>query len=66
MNPNTLNNNGDEIVRVSFDKCDVPGIYRSSGCEHADHVHMKLNELFPVCYTCKKAIVWIHDTPTTK
>jgi hypothetical protein len=66
VNPNELNNNGNRVVRVSYDKCDVPGLYWSSGCEHADYQDMKLNDIFPVCQTCQKAIIWIHDRPITK
>jgi hypothetical protein len=53
------------VVRKTFDKCDVPGIYWASGCGHADYQDMKLFDLFPVCQTCQQAIMWIHDKPFT-
>lgn len=58
-------NKANRIVRISFDKCDVPGVYWASGCEHADYQDMKLHDLFPVCQTCQKAIMWTHSKPIT-
>ena len=48
-----------KITVVSFDVCDVKGLYWSSGCGHAAAKVFADGEIFPACSTCSKPVRWI-------
>jgi hypothetical protein len=47
------------ITMVSFEICNVKGLYWSSGCGHAAAKVFADGETFPACSTCGKPIRWI-------
>jgi hypothetical protein len=50
----------EEIGKKSAgEKCDVAGLYWSSGCGHANVLDFQEDDIFPNCYFCGKAIEWL-------
>jgi len=61
----SMNGKQDKIVAKTGDKCITPGLYWAMGCNHPNYREMKVNEVFPICQTCHKSILWFHDKSVT-
>ena len=47
------------LTMLSGDKCDVPGIYWSFGCDHEDAILFSVGDEFPPCQTCNRLNKWL-------
>jgi hypothetical protein len=58
-----VEDNAQEPIMSSGEKCQIAGIYWSSGCDHADIMYFLDGDNFPYCRNCDLPIKWIYRKP---